>query len=103
MTTPTEQFGEFLQRDRSWHPPAYTPGDKTSVLRSPQKSLISIETSPSEITGPRFSPDELGPLDNDLTLNYAKAGLPIGERILVHGYVLDENGRPVPNALVEVW
>ena len=47
--------------------------------------------------------DELGPLDNDLIMNYAKDGLPIGERILVHGYVLDENGRPVPNALVEVW
>jgi len=103
MTTPIEQFGEFLQRDRTWHPPAYTPGYKTSVLRSPQKSLISIENSLSEITGPRFSPDELGPLDNDLILNYAKDGLPIGERILVHGYVLDENGRPVPNALVEVW
>ncbi|HCP76207.1 MAG TPA: protocatechuate 3,4-dioxygenase subunit beta, partial [Pusillimonas sp.] len=40
MTTPTEQFGEFLMRDRAWHPPAYTPGYKTSVLRSPQKALI---------------------------------------------------------------
>src|SRR5690554_6265635 len=102
MTTPTEQFGEFLQRDRSIHPPAYTPGYKTSVLRSPQKALISIENTLSEVTGPQFSPDELGPLDNDLILNYAKEGLPIGERILVHGYVVDEHGKPVPNALVEV-
>ena len=100
---PIEQYGEFLQRDRSIHPPAYAPEYKTSVLRSPQKSLISIEESLSEVTGPQFSRDELGPLDNDLILNYAKDGLPIGERILVHGYVLDECGRPVPNTLVEVW
>ncbi|TIT05454.1 MAG: protocatechuate 3,4-dioxygenase subunit beta, partial [Mesorhizobium sp.] len=28
--------GSFFQRDRSWHPPAFTPQYKTSVLRSPQ-------------------------------------------------------------------
>jgi len=96
-------YGEFYQRDRTIHPPAYAPTYKTSVLRSPQKSLISLQNSLSEITGPVFSADELGPLDHDLIMNYAKDGLPIGERIIVHGYVLDENGRPVPNALVEVW
>jgi len=98
-----DQFGEFMQRDRSVHPDAYTPGYKTSVLRSPRNALISLQNSLSEITGPQFSADELGPLDNDLIMNYAKDGLPIGERIVVHGYVLDELGRPVPNALVEVW
>ena len=37
-------------------------------------------------------------------LNYAKeGGSPIGERIIVHGQVLDGNGRPVPNVLVEFW
>lgn len=98
-----DQFGEFMQRDHSVHPDAYTPGYKTSVLRSPRNALISLQNSLSEITGPQFSADELGPLDNDLIMNYAKDGLPIGERIVVHGYVLDELGRPVPNALVEVW
>jgi protocatechuate 3,4-dioxygenase beta subunit len=29
--------------------------------------------------------------------------LPVGERIVVHGYVQDQLGRPVKNALVEVW
>ncbi|HCN72737.1 MAG TPA: protocatechuate 3,4-dioxygenase subunit beta, partial [Pusillimonas sp.] len=67
-------------------PPAYTPGYKTSVLRSPQKALISIENDLSDITGPLFSRDELGALDNDLIMNYVQDGLPIGERILVHGY-----------------
>ena len=29
--------------------------------------------------------------------------MPIGERIVVHGYVHDQLGRPLKNALVEVW
>ncbi|MEO5765460.1 MAG: protocatechuate 3,4-dioxygenase subunit beta [Casimicrobiaceae bacterium] len=103
MKPSTPPYGEFYQRDRTLHPPPLTPGYKTSVLRSPQKSLIALQNSLSEITGPVFSRDELGPLDNDLIMNYAKDGLPIGERIIVHGYVVDENARPVPNALVEVW
>jgi protocatechuate 3,4-dioxygenase beta subunit len=96
-------LGEFYQRDRSIHPPAYTPDYKTSVLRSPKNALISLANTLSEVTGPAFSRDELGPLDHDLILNFAKDGQPIGERIIVHGHVLDENARPMRGALVEVW
>ena len=42
-------------------------------------------------------------LDNDLLRNYAKDGEPIGEQIIVHGYVLDGNGQPISHTLVEVW
>ena len=94
---------EFIQRDRDQHPPAFTPDYKTSVLRSPRLALWSLQNSLSEVTGPVFVQDELGPLDNDLILNAAKTGEPIGERTIVHGRVLDENGRPVPGTLVEVW
>jgi len=94
---------EFIQRDRDMHPPAFTPDYKTSVLRSPRIPLWSLQNSLSEVTGPQFMVDELGPLDNDLILNYATNGEPIGERTIVHGHVRDENGRPVPGALVEVW
>src|SRR3569832_332129 len=94
---------EYLQRDRGIHPPAYAPDYKTSVLRSPKNALISLQNSLSEIAGPQFRADELGPLDNDLIMNYAKDGLPIGERIIVHGFVRDESGRPARNALVEAW
>ncbi len=96
-------YGEYNQRNTDLHPPAHTPGYKTTVLRSPRNAMISLSNSLSEITGPVFSRDELGPLDHDLIMNYAKTGLPIGERIIVHGHVLDEFARPVPNALVEVW
>jgi protocatechuate 3,4-dioxygenase beta subunit len=94
---------EFIQRDRKAHPPAFTPDYKTSVLRSPRLALWSLQNSLSEITGPVFGREELGPLDNDLIRNYARSGDPIGERTIVHGRVLDENGRGVPHALVEVW
>ncbi|MED5618221.1 protocatechuate 3,4-dioxygenase subunit beta [Ideonella sp. BN130291] len=95
---------EFAQRDTALHPPAYTPGYKTSVLRSPRNALISIRHTLSEVTAPVFSAAELGPLDNDLILNFAQdGGLPIGERLVVHGTVRDQFGAPVRNALVEVW
>ncbi|KPP84263.1 MAG: protocatechuate 3,4-dioxygenase, beta subunit [Rhodobacteraceae bacterium HLUCCO07] len=96
--------GEFYQRDRRWHPPALDRDYKTSVTRSPQYAAISLENSLSEITGPVFGHGDIAPEDNDLILNYAKPGeSPIGERIIVHGRVLDENARPVPNTLVEIW
>ncbi len=100
MTRPAE----FHQQDRSIHPPALTPAYKTSVARSPRLPLISLQNSVSEITGPRFGQSDITPGDNDLLSNYARDGeSPIGERIILHGRVLDENGRPVPRTLVEIW
>ena len=98
----TPEF-EFHQRNRDIHPPAFTPDYKTSALRSPRIPLWSLQNSLSEVTGPQFTPNELGALDHDLLLNYAKDGEPIGERTIVHGHVLDENGRPVSGTLVEIW
>ncbi|CAI0921778.1 MULTISPECIES: protocatechuate 3,4-dioxygenase subunit beta [Serratia] len=97
------QINELYHRNYDLHPPVLVPEYKTSVLRSPKNALISLQNSLSEITGPVFGQHELGAQDNDLILNYAKQGLPIGERIIVHGYVRDENGLPMRNALVEVW
>lgn len=99
----TDQPYEFVQRDQSQHPPAHTPTYKTSVLRSHRIPLWSLQNSYSEITGPTFRRDELGPLDHDLILNYAREGEPIGERTIVHGRVLDGGGRGVPRTLVEIW
>jgi len=104
MRNTQAETGAFFVRDRSWHPKAYTPDYKTSVLRSPQKALLSLSNTISEITGPVFGHDILGDLDDDLIYNYAKPGeSAIGERIIVHGRVLDERGRGVPGALVEFW
>lgn len=98
------ESGAFFQRDRSWHPPAFAPGYKSSVLRSPQRPLISFDNTLSEIAGPVFGHAMPGELDDDLVHNFARAGeSAIGERIIVYGRVVDERGRGVPGALLEVW
>ncbi|TWG94603.1 protocatechuate 3,4-dioxygenase beta subunit [Mesorhizobium sp. J18] len=98
------ETGAFFQRDRSWHPPAFTPQYKTSVLRSPQKALLSLDNTISEITGPVFGHNILGELDDDLIHNFARPGeSAIGQRIIVYGRVMDERGKGVPGALVEIW
>ncbi|MEL7466932.1 MAG: protocatechuate 3,4-dioxygenase subunit beta [Pseudomonadota bacterium] len=94
----------YFQRDRAWHPPALTPQYKTSVTRSPQKALLSMPQTLSETTGPVFGHDMLGEHDADLLINFAQSGgSPVGERIIVHGRVLDETGRGVPGTLIEIW
>ena len=98
---------EYLMRDTTSHAAASNAAYKTSVLRSPRLPLISLQNSLSEVTAPVFDASELGPLDHDLLGNAIApgllAGLPIGERLIVHGHVQDQLGRPVKNALVEVW
>jgi protocatechuate 3,4-dioxygenase, beta subunit len=104
LTNKGPETGAFFQRDSEWHPQAFTPWYKTSVLRSPQKALLSMDNTLSEITGPVFGHNMLGELDNDLLVNFAKPGeTAIGPRIVVYGRVLDERGMPVPNVLVEFW
>ena len=95
--------GEYHARDRGRHPPAHAPAYKTSVLRSPRLPPLSIRQTASEITGPIFGHDDVGPLDADLLRNHAAGGDPVGERMILHGRVLDEAGRPVPGTLVEIW
>ena len=73
--------GEYYQRDRNLHPPAFTRSYNTSVARSPRYSLISLQNSVGEITGPVFGHNDIDPIDNDLLNNYASPGEnPIGER-----------------------
>jgi protocatechuate 3,4-dioxygenase beta subunit len=73
------------------------------VLRGPKRPLVPLKHTLSELTGPVFGHESLGPLDHDLTRNGARNGEPLGERIVVTGRVLDEAGRPVRNTLIEIW
>ena len=94
-----------LQGYRRFHPgtqPEYDfPPYASTAKRHPTRPLVIVPQTLSEITGPVFGHGDLKATDNDLTRQHR--GDPIGERIIVSGRVLDENGRPVPNALVEVW
>jgi protocatechuate 3,4-dioxygenase beta subunit len=82
------------------HPPE-DPAYRSTALRHPTQPLVIIPQTLSELTGPVYPYGSIGPLDNDLTRQHA--GEPIGERIIVEGHVLDEDGRPVPETLVEIW
>ena len=96
--------GAFYQRDRQWHPPALTPGYKSTMLRAPRHALLSLGATKSELTGPTFGHSMLNPLDNDLIRNFSQDGSEaIGQRLTVYGQVLDENARPVRGTLVEFW
>src|ERR1043166_7520895 len=69
--------------------------------RAPSQPLVMAPQTLSEATGPLFGHGDVAPDDNDLTRQHA--GAPLGERIIVSGRVLDENARPVPHTLVELW
>jgi len=89
--------------DWNVQPPHLHPDYKSTVLRAPQQQLIPIPQTLSELTAPVYGYDDIRPLDNDLTKNAVVNGEPLGERIIVVGRVVDEDGRPVPNALLEIW
>jgi protocatechuate 3,4-dioxygenase beta subunit len=77
-------------------------GYRSTLLRAPKQPLITLPHGLSEITGPMFGYNPIGGTDNDLTL-HSKDGAPQGERIIVAGRLMDEDGRPLTNTLVELW
>ena len=77
------------------------PAYQSTNLRSPSQPLVFLPHSLSEITGPTIGAERINEKDNDLTAQHD--GEPQGERIIIHGRVLDENGLPVPGILVEIW
>src|SRR5262245_3951064 len=83
------------------NPPLRFPAYRSSVTRSPDHPLVVAPHTLSELTGPVYGHRPIGPMDHDLTAQHA--GAPLGERIIVHGRVVDGSGRPLPRTLVEVW
>ena len=77
------------------------PPYRSTRLRHPTRPLVVLPERFRDERGPVFGDEVLEPLDNDLTRH--GDGEPLGERIVVQGRVLDEDGRPVRGALVEVW
>jgi len=83
------------------HPPNDSPGYRSTILRHPKEPLVVIPHTLSELTGPVYPYGRITTNDSDLTRQHASE--PLGERIIVQGRVLDEDGRAVPSTLVEVW
>jgi protocatechuate 3,4-dioxygenase beta subunit len=82
-------------------PPLLWPDYKSTIKRAPDRPLIPLQHTLTELTGPVYGHDRIGELDGDLTRQHD--GEPLGERITVSGRVLDGDGRPVPGSLVEIW
>lgn len=94
----------YRQRDNQWHPPPLTPQYRSSIYRSPSQRPIVLDSTQAEVTGPVFGHEQIGEHDHDLLINYAKPGeSAVGERIMVHGHLQDENGRAVNGVLMEFW
>jgi protocatechuate 3,4-dioxygenase, beta subunit len=85
----------------SAHPPNTYPDYTSTVKRAPSRPLVVLPHTLSELTGPVYGHESVRPEDTDLTRQHA--GEALGERIIVSGRVLDEDGRPVPDTLIEVW
>jgi protocatechuate 3,4-dioxygenase beta subunit len=90
------------RRPRAGTQPEYLhPPYKSSIKRAPVQPLVPLPPTLSELTGPAFGPEWGEAAACDLT-RQGKAA-PLGERIVVGGRVLDEDGRPLRRSLVEVW
>jgi len=96
MTKPDTYSREDAGQPASLHP-AYA----STVLRSPRQPLVRIPQTITETTGPRDWDRLMGGAMADLTTQHA--AMPQGQRIIVSGRVLDEQGRPVPYTVVEIW
>jgi protocatechuate 3,4-dioxygenase beta subunit len=77
------------------------PAYQSSIKRAPKKPLVIMPHTLSELTGPVYGHELVQAGDSDLTRQHP--GEPLGERIVVHGSVLDEDGRGIPDTLVEIW
>jgi len=83
------------------HPPYLAPDYVSTRLRAPRRPFVVLPPTLSELTGPVFGHESVLETDADLTGQHA--GEPLGERIIVTGRVVDEDDRPVRNALIEIW
>ncbi|HXH05232.1 MAG TPA: protocatechuate 3,4-dioxygenase subunit beta [Vicinamibacterales bacterium] len=82
-------------------PPLLHPPYASTTRRAPAKPLIRLPPALSDLEVPIYGWWPIGETDNDLTRQHP--GEPVGQRIIVAGRVLDEDGRPVAGALVEIW
>jgi len=95
------QIAGYRRDDVEVDPPYLHPDYVATRTRSPKRPLLLLPHTLSEVTGPVYGHDRIGELDHDLTRQHD--GEPIGERVILHGRVLDGDGRPVRRTLVEIW
>lgn len=83
------------------YPPNDTPAYRSTEKRAPREPAVPLTLTRSETTGPHVGAAAFVAGADDMTR--AGGGEAQGQRIIVHGRVTDEYGRPERGALVEVW
>ena len=96
-----ERMAGYRKYAQGTQPPHLYPAYISSIKRAPTQPFIPLQHTISEISGPAFSKNMKLPNGFDLTTQHS--GQPLGERIAVSGRVLDEDGRPVRDTLIEIW
>jgi protocatechuate 3,4-dioxygenase beta subunit len=91
----------YRHEHKAVDPPLHWPDYRSTELRAPQQPLVTLPATLTEVTGPLLGEDRIGPLDHDLTRQHQHR--PMGQRINVSGRVLDSDGRPVRDTLIEIW
>ncbi|MCW3474248.1 protocatechuate 3,4-dioxygenase subunit beta [Limobrevibacterium gyesilva] len=81
-------------------PPNDSPEYGSTHKRHPKQALVAFAHTVTEATGPRFSPAQFPAIIDISTVDGHAA---MGERIIVRGRVTDEDGRPVPDTMIEIW
>jgi protocatechuate 3,4-dioxygenase beta subunit len=93
-------MSELARPDAASQPPYAVPLYASTRKRAPMQALVRLAHTITEVTGPRFLPSQV-PAITDLSTS--EGGRALGERITVRGCVVDEQGRPVPHTLIEIW
>ena len=90
-----------MTRNPPLDPPYLYPEYRSTTLRSPQEPLLELAQGALEVPGPRVPRAFVHDGDNDLTTHGKSA--PLGEKMILVGRLLDADGRPIRDALVEIW
>jgi len=84
-------------------PPYDHPAYASTHKRAPRHAPVRLEHTLSEITGPRGAREIVAPSNSENDLTHFDGGEALGERIIVTGRVLDEDGRAIPHSVIEIW
>jgi len=96
----TRQPLPYARPRQGAQPPYLYPDYRSTRKRAPARAPIRLEHTVSELTGPSFSSGWAGPDIVDLTR--PDKGEALGQRIILTGRVLDEDGRPARKTLCEI-
>jgi protocatechuate 3,4-dioxygenase beta subunit len=98
---PLERVEEDEATLRGADPQYASPDYRSTRLRAPERPLLVLPPALADTSGPVFGHSRVGAYEHDLTRQHS--GEPLGERIIVHGHVVDRDDRPIRNTLMEIW